>query len=696
MKHQEMIVEYLKHNLQFDENLCNCVLKAIDEHNDLILCSLLEHEHYFKVKEFAKNFPIQTKQLKQISQKFAHKNYENSQKMAEIEKNSCSAVTYTLKGSIEENFSKILDAISANPIVLIKGETGIGKTTKLPLLLMEKYKKIICTQPRRIAATSVAKRAADIFGCKLGQEIGYSIRFKSKRSAKTRLLYATDGIFINEIINNGGLVNCNYDLIIIDEAHERTINIDILLSYLRIHIGDKRLIIMSATLEDNKLMQFFNCPLISLEAKSFLVEIIYTEYPVKDYLCMIVEMAVKIAASSTDGHILIFMSGQKEIEDTVEKLNLVFTGTNFVVLPLYSQMPEEEQSKVFIKHNRKIICATNVAETSITIDNVAFVIDTGYVKVSRINENMIYSLEQTRISKNQARQRAGRAGRTCEGFVYRLYTLDEFNSMEDNSEPAMLKEYFADAIFFLLNFKIKNIYDFEFIDKPPSKLIDKYLNEFYALKLIDENLNMTAFGKQIVKFPVNYRMGVMLYHSYKNGCLNKISTICAFLENLPVFERVPQHLMKKAKETISKNFRRGNGNIYMFLSIYEQWQKKNYDRDFLIKNFLRIKAVETIKQIKEQLVSMFKSLKTQDTNENILNSICSGYFMCSAQKTKGIYSTIYDSLKARIHFSDPLQSEYPKFIIFFEIFQDQNKIYLCNCIEVDSAYLERAVNHTST
>ncbi|MGL5900468.1 MAG: helicase-related protein, partial [Lactobacillaceae bacterium] len=317
---------------------------------------------------------------------------------------------------VESKIDLIYNLLKINNIVLIQGDTGCGKTTKIPRLLLKKYKNIVCTQPRRIAAISVAKRVSKDLNTKVGDLVGYAVRFEDCISKNTRLRFVTDGILLREISQYQNLEK--YDCIVIDEAHERTINIDILLGFCKSMLDKNhkmKIVIMSATLATENFINFFNCPFIDIKHKKHPLE----NYFLKNYKtdCWFEETLktiVQLEKTEPTGDILVFLTGQEEIKEAHEILKEYIDIGNCKFFTMYSSMPIEEQELVFEKYPiRKIILSTNVCETSITIENIKFVIDCGRVKQMRYSDNLgMYILETAMISKAQARQRSGRAGRT--------------------------------------------------------------------------------------------------------------------------------------------------------------------------------------------------------------------------------------------------------------------------------------------
>lgn len=345
----------------------------------------------------------------------------------------------------------ILKKIRDNQTVVLVGETGSGKTTQIPQYLHEigysKLGKIGITQPRRVAAMSVATRVSQEMGVKLGHEVGYSIRFEECTNDKTVIKYMTDGMLLREFLTEPNLES--YSVLMIDEAHERTLHTDILFGLLKDLARarpDLKLIISSATMDAKKFGEYFDdAVIINVPGRRFPVDIYYTKAPEADYIEAAVLTALQIHITQENGDILVFMTGQEEIDAAKEMLQARTRGLGksigeLLILPIYSTLPSDMQAKIFEKTpkgSRKIVLATNIAETSLTIDNIVYVIDCGFSKQTCFDHRMgMESLVVTPISKASANQRAGRAGRVSPGKCFRLYTLWSFqHELEENTIP---------------------------------------------------------------------------------------------------------------------------------------------------------------------------------------------------------------------------------------------------------------------
>jgi ATP-dependent RNA helicase DHX8/PRP22 len=375
---------------------------------------------------------------------------------------------------------QLIQAVRENQIMIVVGETGSGKTTQLTQYLAEagftNNGMIGCTQPRRVAAVSVAKRVSEEVGCQLGQEVGYTIRFEDVTSPATKIKYMTDGMLQREILMDPDLKR--YSVIMLDEAHERTIATDVLFALLKKTIkkrDDLKIIVTSATLDADKFSEYFNsCPIFTIPGRTFPVEILYSREPESDYLDAALTTVMQIHLSEPMGDILLFLTGQEEIDTACEilyeRMKALGAGVpELIILPVYSALPSEMQSKIFEPAppgSRKVVIATNIAETSITIDFIYYVIDPGFVKQNAYDPKLgMDSLVVTPVSQAQANQRAGRAGRTGPGKCFRLYTEAAYQSeMLPTTIPEIQRQNLSTTILMLKAMGINDLLRFDFMD----------------------------------------------------------------------------------------------------------------------------------------------------------------------------------------------------------------------------------------
>ena len=476
---------------------------------------------------------------------------------------------------------KFMDLLNRHQSICLVGETGSGKTTQIPQWCVDfskrmGKKKVACTQPRRVAAMSVSQRVAEELDVSLGQEVGYSIRFEDCSGPRTLLKYMTDGMLLREAMSDPMLDN--YQVILLDEAHERTLATDILMGVLKTvvtHRQDLKLVIMSATLDAGKFQAYFdNAPLMNVPGRTHPVEIFYTPEPERDYLEAAIRTVVQIhMCEETDGDLLLFLTGQEEIEEACKRLkreidNLgpevrrdffkkIIRTLNKLLkpqvgemkcIPLYSTLPPNLQQRIFEPPpsrkasgaiGRKVVVSTNIAETSLTIDGVVFVIDPGFSKQKVYNPRIrVESLLVSPISKASAQQRAGRAGRTKPGKCFRLYTEKAYkNEMQDNTYPEILRSNLGAVVIQLKKLGIDDLVHFDFMDPPAPETLMRALELLNYLAALDDDGNLTELGAIMAEFPLDPQLAKMLIASCEYNCSNEILSVTAMLSVPQCFVR---------------------------------------------------------------------------------------------------------------------------------------------------------------
>ena len=454
---------------------------------------------------------------------------------------------------------EILEAIQNHQVVVIAGATGSGKTTQIPKMCLELGRKAIAhTQPRRIAARSVAERIAEELAVELGQEVGYQVRFTDTSSKKTLVKVMTDGILLNAMQNDRELRQ--YDTIIIDEAHERSLNIDFLLGYIKQLLPkrkDLKVIITSATIDPGSFSRHFDdAPIIEVSGRTFPIEIRYrpvvsekqaesdpdVETTADDYIDGVIA-ALKELEREVAGDVLVFLSGESEIRDAQDAIVGAATSGQLTkrleVLPLYGRLSSAEQHRVFEPSKsagiqQRVILATNVAETSLTIPNIKYVIDAGTARISRYSTRLkVQRLPIEAISQASANQRAGRAGRTSPGTVIRLYSQEDFNSRPEFTDPEILRTNLASVILQASSLGLGELAKFPFLQAPDNKGIkdgNNLLIELGALAPDEQGqLELTALGKQLARLPIEPRFARMLVESKKHGITREVMIVVAGL-----------------------------------------------------------------------------------------------------------------------------------------------------------------------
>ena len=579
---------------------------------------------------------------------------------------------------------QLLEAVDQNQLLIVVGDTGSGKTTQLTQYLAEggyaSRGMIGCTQPRRVAAMSVAKRVSEEVGCELGREVGYTIRFEDRTSPDTRIKYMTDGMLQREILVDPDLKN--YSVIMLDEAHERTIATDVLFGLLKKTLKrrpDLRLIVTSATLDADKFSDFFNqCPIFSIPGRTFPVEIMYSREPEEDYLDAALTTVMQIHLAEPAGDILVFLTGQEEIDTSCEILyeRMKALGPSvpeLVILPVYSALPSEMQSRIFDPAppgGRKVVIATNIAETSITIDQIYYVIDPGFVKQNAYDPKLgMDSLVVTPISQAQAKQRAGRAGRTGPGKCFRLYTEAAYQSeMLPTTIPEIQRQNLAQTILMLKAMGINDLLHFDFMDPPPTNTMLTALEELYALSALDDEGLLTRLGRKMADLPVEPSLAKTLLTSIELHCSEEILTIIAMLSIQNVFYR-PKEKQQQADQKKAK-FHDPHGDHLTLLNVYSGWKNSRFSDPWCFENFIQKRSMTRARDIRKQLVDILGRYRHQIVScgrntEKVRKALCTGFFRNSARKDpQEGYKTLVEGTPVYMHPSSALFGKPAEHVIY--------------------------------
>lgn len=584
-----------------------------------------------------------------------------------------------------------LKLVRKTQIVILEGETGSGKTTQVPQFLafdmmpQRRGQMVACTQPRRVAAMSVAQRVADEMDVKLGEQVGYTIRFEDVTSESTVLKYMTDGMLLREAMNDNTL--SRYACIVLDEAHERTLATDILMGLLKEIIPrrpDLKIVVMSATLDAGKFQKYFNnAPLISVPGRTFPVEIFYTSEPEKDYLEAAIRTAVNIHVAEDPGDILIFLTGEEEIEQACRKIKQDVqeyskTAGPLMVVPLYSSLPPAQQRKIFDPAppgGRKCVVSTNIAETSITIDGVVYVVDPGFSKQKVYNPRVrLESLLVSPISRASAQQRAGRAGRTKPGKAFRLYTEHAFGKdLQENTYPEILRSNLGNVVLQLKKLGIDDLVHFDFMDPPAPETLIRALELLNYLEALDDEGELTALGSQMAEFPLDPQLSRMLIASVRFKCPNEILSIVAMLSVPNPFMR-PNEQRQQADEAKAR-FAHPDGDHLTYLNAYHAYKTFEHEAaEWCWNNYLNARGMKSADNVREQLRRIMERFKldlsigtphgTPDYYVNIRKALLSGFFMQVAHKERtGHYLTLKDNQVVGIHPGTSLTKQ-PEWVVY--------------------------------
>lgn len=584
--------------------------------------------------------------------------------------------------------SELVQAIRDNQFLVIVGETGSGKTTQIvqyayeeALHVVKNESKIIgCTQPRRVAAVSVANRVATEVGCKVGGEVGYTIRFEDESTSKTKIKYMTDGILQREALIDPTMLK--YALIMLDEAHERTIATDVLFALLKtaaLKNPDLKVIVTSATLDSEKFSGYFNnCPVLKIPGRTYPVEVLFSHEPEQDYLAAALDCVMQVHVSEPEGDILVFLTGQEEIDTSVEVLNdrvktLGSAVSELIVVPVYAAMPSEMQSKIFEpapEGARKVVLATNIAETSITIDGIKYVVDPGFVKVNAYDPKLgMDLLIVSPISRAQANQRSGRAGRTGPGKCFRLYTEKAFElEMLPNSIPEIQRKNLASTILMLKAMGINDLLNFQFMDPPPVQTMVNALHELFTLGALDDDGFLTSLGRKMADFPMEPALAKTLLASVDHLCALEVLTIVAMLSVQTVFYRPKEK--QAAADQRKQRFHSIHGDHLTFLNVFKAWELSGRSSRWCKENYIHERSMRRANDVKKQLETIMKkyglAVESTDDNSTIRKAFCSGFFRNLAKRDphEGIYNTLLDQTPVHLHPSLSIYGKSAEYVIY--------------------------------
>ncbi|XP_014242155.1 ATP-dependent RNA helicase DHX8 [Cimex lectularius] len=601
---------------------------------------------------------------------------------------------------------ELIKAVTENQILIVIGETGSGKTTQMTQYLAEagftSRGKIGCTQPRRVAAMSVAKRVAEEFGCRLGQEVGYTIRFEDCTSSETAIKYMTDGMLLRECLVDLDLKS--YSVIMLDEAHERTIHTDVLFGLLKQAVqkrAELKLIVTSATLDAVKFSQyFFEAPIFTIPGRTFPVEVLYTKEPETDYLDASLITVMQIHLREPPGDILLFLTGQEEIDTACEILyermkSLGPDVPELIILPVYSALPSEMQTRIFEAAppgSRKVVIATNIAETSLTIHGIFYVVDPGFVKQKVYNSKTgMDSLVVTPISQAQAKQRAGRAGRTGPGKCYRLYTERAYrDEMLPTPVPEIQRTNLATTVLQLKTMGINDLIHFDFMDAPPVESLIMALEQLHSLSALDDEGLLTRLGRRMAEFPLEPNLSKMLIMSVHLQCSDEILTVVSMLSVQNVFYR-PKDKQALADQKKAK-FNQAEGDHLTLLAVYNSWKNNKFSNAWCYENFVQIRTLKRAQDVRKQLLGIMDrhKLDVVSAGKNtvrVQKAVCSGFFRNAAKKDpQEGYRTLVDSQVVYIHPSSALFNRQPEWVIYHELVQT-TKEYMREVTTIDPKWL---------
>ncbi|TMQ90101.1 ATP-dependent RNA helicase HrpA [Actinomadura soli] len=553
------------------------------------------------------------------------------------------AITYPAQLPVAQKRDDILAAIRDHQVVIVAGETGSGKTTQIPKICLELGRGVLGsighTQPRRLAARTVADRIAEELGTELGDAVGYKVRFTDRSSDDTLVKLMTDGILLAEIQTDRLLRQ--YDTLIIDEAHERSLNIDFLLGYVKEILPrrpDLKVIITSATIDPERFSEHFgDAPIVEVSGRTYPVEVRYRPVadpddpsadPDRDQIQAILD-AVDELGREAPGDVLVFLSGEREIRDTADALTKHFTRRRDAaeVLPLYARLSSAEQHRVFQAHRgRRIVLATNVAETSLTVPGIKYVVDPGTARISRYSHRLkVQRLPIEPVSQASANQRKGRCGRVSEGVCIRLYSEDDFESRPEFTDPEILRTNLASVILQMTSLGLGDIAAFPFVEPPDRRNVKAGVDLLHELGAIDPSQQdprkrLTPLGRRLAQLPVDPRLGRMILEADKNGCVREVLIITAALSIQDPRERPAEQ--QQAADDRHRRFADPTSDFLAYLNLWNYLREQQKElsgsafrrmckSEFL--HFLRVREWQDLHgQLKQVAKSLGVTLNTAD------------------------------------------------------------------------------------
>ncbi|XP_060661910.1 probable ATP-dependent RNA helicase DHX35 [Drosophila nasuta] len=615
---------------------------------------------------------------------------------------------------------QILYCLEQHQVVILVGETGSGKSTQVPQYLYEwgwhSKGTIGITEPRRVATVTLANRVAQERGELVGDTVGYAVRFQERISPETRIKYLTEGILLRELLADPLLTQ--YSVIIVDEAHERNMLTDMLLGLLKKILRKRsqlKLIISSATIDASFFSEFFSWPgagevsvKLSIEGRMHAVQHFYLNEPCADYVRETVATIWKLHHKEPPGDILAFLTGQEEVLEALDLIKEYIASeecTTLKALPMYGSMSSQDQLAVFFtpaKGVRKVVLATNIAETSITIPGIVYVIDCGYAKVKWFNPATCSdSLMIVPVSKASAIQRAGRAGRVRPGKVYRLYTKQDYEGLAPRQPPELRRSELSGAVLQLKALGIGNILRFDFPSPPPAKNLLSALETLYALDALDEQGQLTKpVGFLLAELPFTAMLSKMLHVSGKLGCAEEIITIIAMLQVQSIFSRPVSAAAQQSGRIAHRHFEVAEGDLITLLNIYTAFVEEGMTKEFCGQYYLIYRNLKRACELREQLINLARKkygipiFSCKGDVELLCKCITAGFFTQVAYlHHSGVYRQISSGTELAIHPNSTLYTlPQAQYVVYGELLQT-TKLFMNHVTVIKKEWLTELAPH---
>ncbi|CAL6091897.1 Pre-mRNA-splicing_factor ATP-dependent RNA helicase [Hexamita inflata] len=630
---------------------------------------------------------LQVKQVIQLikQQLLFHFNYMKNTPLTEFRK---TLPTYAVKNELLQSILH-----GQHQVTIICSATGSGKSTQIPQYIHEENSnfRITVTQPRRVAAISIAQRVSQEQGCKVGRQVGYCVRFDEKESDETRIRYCTDGIAVREALIDQSFKAC--DVFIVDEAHERSVQTDILLGLLKNALNTNkklRIVVMSATLDTQFFANYFGTDqILFVQGKMFPVRHFFLGQPENNYLEAISLTVLQINEGKTTGDILVFLPGEREIKlvsNTVQLLNQQ-QATKIEVLELYANLSQETQMQVFQTDckSRRCILATNIAETSLTVPNITFVIDSGFVRQKIFDpQTQIQKLLTIPASKSSVNQRCGRAGRVCEGEAYHICSFSAFEQLKQTEVCEILRCDLSSVYLTLIGCGLKKVLEFQFINHPSNWAKKLALAQLLKLNLVQVNeqkeFTLTQLGKQVVSLPLEIPEALSIIKAVNGPVLNDVIAVICILNSVEQF-------FTSSTEEEQQNrlqFRNYLSDHLMLLQIFKAWSESENRNEFAKRFGVQNRTLEYVLNVQKQVREVVDKLKiegekTEDKMEQqkelsqeaknwqILQCLCYGFRQNTVKVGKDDRSYEKNGVIARIHPSSGVKGG--KILLYHQIIQ---------------------------
>ncbi len=683
---------------------------------DLIARSLIRDRHRLRRRLKEAGDAKARSAVQSAAQKSAQRVEQRAQRRLRID--------YPEQLPVSGKRDEIARAIERNQVVIICGETGSGKTTQIPKICLDigrgVFGQIGHTQPRRIAARAVANRISQELGSPLGDVVGFQVRFTDKSSSDNLVKLMTDGILLAETQSDRFLNN--YDTLIIDEAHERSLNVDFLLGYIKQLLPKRpelKLIITSATIDAEKFSRHFNnAPVIEVSGRLYPVDVIYRPFDEDDEDAhdidlpeAVVNALDEVAAEGSSGDVLVFLPGEREIRECAEALRKHphhgRQSRRWEILPLYSRLSAKEQERVFSSGGaRRVVLATNVAETSLTVPGIRYVIDSGLARINRYSfRNKVEMLQVERISRASANQRAGRCGRVMNGVCVRLYSEDDFNARAEFTDPEILRSSLASVILRMQALRLGEVAEFPFVDAPADKAIADGYQLLVELAAVNDQKRLTAIGKQLAKLPIDPRIARMIVSAKEFGCLNEILIIASGLSVQDPRERPidKQEAVSQAHSDFSDERSDFLGYVEMWSWFEEAVRHKQSNRKLVQEchaRFLSYLRLREWRELHGQLAAMAAEMGWRPNEkparyEEIHRALLSGLLGNIGFKSDdaGVYLGAR-GIKFVVHPGSGLKKRKPKWLMAAELTETTRLFARC-VAQVEAQWIEKLGAHVA-